>query len=65
MLEDSRRESDMLRSQMQTERSSLKNLENLLSNEREREFHSQLSHQESTAEIQLLRERLGANDSKM
>ena len=65
MLDDSRREAEVLRSQMSTERTSMKNLEHLLSSEREREFHTQLSQQEQSAEIQLLRDRLMLNDTKM
>ena len=58
-------ESEVLRSQVTTERSSIKNLEGLLASNREREFQTQMSSQEMGADVQLMKDRLALNDSKM
>ena len=54
-----------MRSQLSSERLSNKNLEGLLQNNREKEFQSQLQSQEHGAEIQMLKDRLSLNESKM
>ncbi|XP_066287957.1 centrosomal protein of 135 kDa-like isoform X2 [Branchiostoma lanceolatum] len=63
-LEELRREADLLRSQVTSERASVRNLEGLLSTNREREFASQLTEQEQRSEIQLLKDRLTLAESK-
>ncbi|KAI8484989.1 hypothetical protein Bbelb_372350 [Branchiostoma belcheri] len=63
-LEELRREADLLRSQVSSERASVRNLEGLLSTNREREFASQLTEQEQRSEIQLLKDRLTLAESK-
>ena len=55
----------MLRSQVSTERDSLKNLEGLLVTTREKEFTQHLAEQEMAAEIQLLKDRLALQEAKM
>ncbi|XP_070554439.1 centrosomal protein of 135 kDa-like isoform X2 [Ptychodera flava] len=63
--ENMKRELDSLRSQVENERTSLRNLEGLLSNNREKEFQTQLENQEQRSEIQLLRDKLSLADSKV
>ncbi|XP_055958999.1 testis-specific gene 10 protein isoform X2 [Patella vulgata] len=65
MIEDLQQEADLLKSQLEAERNSLKGLEEVLQNNREKEFASQLSSQENKAENQMLKDRLALNDSKM
>jgi centrosomal protein CEP135 len=65
LLEDMQSETDVLRSQVNTERSSVRSLEGLLASNRERDFQNQMSSQEMAAEVQLLKDRLALNDSKM
>lgn len=65
MLGDLKAESDLLKSQINSERTMVKNLEDLISNNREKEFHTQLSSQEREAEINLLKDRIGLNDQKL
>ena len=60
-----RRETEMLRNQVMTERTSVRNLETLLSNNREKEFQAQLDSQEQRSELQLVKDRLALADSKV
>lgn len=64
-IDDMKQETDTIRSQMTSERASVKNLEDLLQNNREKEFHSQLEAQERTAELKQLKDRLTLNESKL
>ncbi|XP_071786802.1 centrosomal protein of 135 kDa-like isoform X1 [Asterias amurensis] len=64
-VDDQRREIEMLRNQVGTERASVRNLETLLSNNREKEFQAQLDSQEHRSEIQLVKDRLALADSKV
>ena len=65
LVEDLRQESECLQSQVAQERATVKNLEGLLQNGREKEFQSQLTSQERNTEIQMLKDRLSLNESKM
>ena len=65
ILGDLKAESDLLKSQINSERTMVKNLEDLISNNREKEFHTQLSSQEREAEINLLKDRIGLSDQKL
>lgn len=65
LVDDMRQETDLLKSQVSSERSNLKNLEGLLQNNREKDFQTQLNQQEKSAEIQMLKDRLCLNESKM
>lgn len=65
LIDDMRQETDLLKSQLTSERTSLKNLESVLQNNREKEFQTQLSAQERNAELQMLKDRLSLNESKM
>lgn len=65
LLDDMHSETDVLRSQISTERSSVKSLEGLLASNREREFQNQMTAQEMAAEVQLMKDRLALNDSKI
>ena len=60
-----RRETEMLRNQVMTERTSVRNLETLLSNNREKEFQAQRDSQEQRSELQLVQDRLALADSKV
>lgn len=64
-INDMKQETDTIRSQLTSERSAMKNLEDLLQNNREKEFHSQLEAQEKTAELKQLKDRLTLNESKL
>ncbi|XP_029596788.1 testis-specific gene 10 protein isoform X2 [Salmo trutta] len=57
-------ELELLRKQLSSERLSMKSLESVLVSTREKELHRQLSSQERHTEIQLLRDKLTAADSK-
>ena len=65
IVDDLRGETDLLRDQVGSERTSVKSLETLLHTNREKEFASQMTLQEFEAEVQLLRDRLTLNESKM
>ncbi|XP_076467897.1 centrosomal protein of 135 kDa-like [Babylonia areolata] len=65
LVEDLRQESACLQDQVDQERGTVKNLEGLLQNNREKEFQSQLSSQERNTEIQMLKDRLSLNESKL
>ncbi|XP_006816961.1 centrosomal protein of 135 kDa [Saccoglossus kowalevskii] len=59
------REVESLRSQLSSERDSIRNLEGLLSNNREKEFQTQIENQEQRSDIQLMRDKLSLSDSKV
>lgn len=65
LVEDLRQESECLQSQVSQERQAVKSLESLLQTGREKEFQNQLCSQERNTEIQMLKDRLSLNDSKM
>ncbi|KAJ8298507.1 hypothetical protein KUTeg_025038 [Tegillarca granosa] len=65
LIDDMRQETELLKSQLTSERTSLKNLEGVLQNNREKEFQTQLSAQERNAELQMLKDRLSLNESKI
>ena len=65
LVDDIRQESDLLKQQVNSERSNSKNLEGLLQTNREKEFQFQLSAQERSSELQMLKDRLSLNESKM
>lgn len=62
---DMKAESDLLKSQINSERTMVKNLEDLISSNREKEFQIQLSSQERDAEINLLKDRIALSEQKM
>lgn len=62
---DRQAEVDLLKSQINSERTMIKNLEELLANNREKDFHMQLSTQERDSEIKLLKERISLGEQKM
>ena len=65
LLDDVRRETEVLRSQLANERSTKQGLEGLLQDNHTKGWQTQLSIQEKETEIQLLRDRLTLNESKM
>ena len=65
IVDDRTYETDTLRTQVSSERTSVKNLEDLLQTNREKEFVNQLTTQEKDTELQLMRDRLALNESKM
>ncbi len=64
-LADKRGETDLLRSQVNSERSMVKNLEDLIANNREKDFQMQLTTQEKDSEIKLLKDRIILSEQKM
>lgn len=64
-MEDARTEVELLRKQLAGERLTVRNLESLLSANRQKEFQTQLAATEREAELKLLRDRLNFADSKM
>ncbi|XP_059526713.1 centrosomal protein of 135 kDa isoform X3 [Myotis daubentonii] len=64
-LENVKSESDLLKTQLSSERHTIKNLESLLATNRDKEFHSHLTSQEKDTEIQLLKEKLTLSESKL
>lgn len=64
-LEDVRAEAELLKKQLAGERLTVRNLESLLSANRQKEFQTQLATTEKEAELKLLRDRLNFADSKM
>uniref|UniRef100_A0A2C9M276 Uncharacterized protein n=1 Tax=Biomphalaria glabrata TaxID=6526 RepID=A0A2C9M276_BIOGL len=65
IIADLRQEAECLRSQIDDERNQVKSLESILQDNREKDFHSQLSSQEKNTEIQMLKDRLSLNESKL
>jgi centrosomal protein CEP135 len=65
MLADKRAEIDLLKSQINSERTMVKNLEELIATNREKDFHMQLSTQERDSEIKLLKDRIVLTEQKM
>ncbi|XP_067662962.1 centrosomal protein of 135 kDa-like isoform X1 [Haliotis asinina] len=65
VIEDLRQEGELLKGQVSSERTASKNLESLLQNNREKEFQFQLTTQERNAEVQMLKDRLSLNESKI
>lgn len=64
-LEDLHSEAALLKKQLASERMTVRNLESLLSTNRQKEFQTQLAVTEREAELKLLRERLNYADGKM
>lgn len=60
-----RSETELLRKQLASERLTTRNLESLLSANRQKEFQTQLAAAEREAELKLLRERLDFADGKV
>ncbi|CAL1543301.1 unnamed protein product [Lymnaea stagnalis] len=65
LISDLKQESECLRSQIDQERGQVKNLEGILQDNREKDFQSQLTTQERNTEIQMLKDRLSLNESKL
>ncbi|XP_041912924.1 centrosomal protein of 135 kDa [Alosa sapidissima] len=63
-LEDVRSEGELLKKQLASERLTVRNLETLLSTNRQKEFQTHLSSSEREAELKLLKDRLALADSK-
>lgn len=64
-LADKKAENDLLKSQVNSERTMVKNLEELIANNREKDFHMQLSTQERDSEIKLLKDRIVLSEQKI
>lgn len=64
-LGDKRAENDLLKSQINSERAMVKNLEELIACNREKDFQHQLSHQERDSELKLLKDRICLGEQKM
>ena len=63
-LEDVRSEVELLKKQLASERLTVRNLETLLSTNRQKEFQSHLTASERESELKVLRDRLILADSK-
>lgn len=63
-LEDVRSEVELLKKQLVGEKLSVRNLETLLSTNRQKEFQTHLSASEKESELKVLRDRLALADSK-
>ena len=63
-LEDVCSEGELLKKQLASERLTVRNLEALLSTNRQKEFQSHLSASEKESELKVLRDRLALADSK-
>lgn len=64
-LSDKRAEIDLLKSQLNSERGMVKNLEELIACNREKDFQMQMSTQERDSEIKLLKDRICLGEQKM
>ncbi|XP_053710222.1 centrosomal protein of 135 kDa [Synchiropus splendidus] len=64
-LEDVRSETELLKKQLASERLSVRNLETLLSSNRQKEFQSHLTAAEKESELKLLQDRLALANSKI
>ncbi|KAJ8397534.1 hypothetical protein AAFF_G00438100 [Aldrovandia affinis] len=64
-LEDVRSEAELLKKQLSSERLTVRNLETLLSTNRQKEFETHLSASERESELKVLRDRLALADSKV
>lgn len=64
-LADKRAEIDLLKSQLNSERGMVKNLEELIACNREKDFQMQMSTQERDSEIKLLKDRICLGEQKM
>jgi len=65
LLDDIRRETEVLRSQLNSERATKQGLEGLLQDNHTKGWQTQMTIQEKETEIQLLKDRLALNESKM
>jgi len=65
LLDDVRRETEMLRSQLNNECATKQALEGLLQDNHTKGWQTQMTIQERETEIQLLKDRLALNESKM
>lgn len=63
-LEDVRSEAELLKKQLASERLTVRNLETLLSTNRQKEFQTHLTASEKESELKILRDRLTLADSK-
>ncbi|XP_072294915.1 centrosomal protein of 135 kDa isoform X2 [Eucyclogobius newberryi] len=63
-LEDVRSEAELLKKQLASERLAVRNLETLLSTNRQKEFQTHLTASEKESELKILRDRLTLADSK-
>lgn len=63
-LEDVRSEAELLKKQLASERLTVRNLETLLSTNRQKEFQTHLTASEKDSELKILRDRLTLADSK-
>lgn len=63
-LEDVRSEAELLKKQLASERLTVRNLETLLSTNRQKEFQSHLTASERESELKVLRDRLSLADGK-
>ena len=64
-MDDVRRETDVLRSQLTNERATKQGLEGLLQDNHTKGWQTQMTIHERETEIQLLKDRLALNESKM
>uniref|UniRef100_A0A8B9RA43 Centrosomal protein 135 n=1 Tax=Astyanax mexicanus TaxID=7994 RepID=A0A8B9RA43_ASTMX len=64
-LEDVRSETELLKKQLASEKVTVRNLETLLSTNRQKEFQSHLNASERESELKVLKDRLTLADSKM
>ena len=64
-LDDKRNEIDLLKSHLNSERQMVKNLEELISTNREKDFQMNLANQEREAEIELLKDRVQLSEQKI
>ncbi|XP_051731468.1 centrosomal protein of 135 kDa isoform X1 [Ctenopharyngodon idella] len=63
-LEDVRSETELLKKQLDSERRTVRNLETLLSTNRQKEFQTHLNASEKESELKVLKDRLALADSK-